>query len=73
MQKDLLPPTGQQQKLQGHSVPLYADLDRPLRTVVFPLLGKAAFVFLQQADPFFIATLQRTNHSEANDITSSLL
>lgn len=59
-------------ELQGHSVALYADLHRALRTVVFPLLGEAAFVLLQEADAFFIAALQRTNHSAASDITSSL-
>ncbi len=70
MQKDLLPPTGQQQELQGHPVSLYADLDSSLRAVHFPLLSKATLVLLQQADAFLIAALQRTNHSSANDLTS---
>lgn len=69
MQKDLLPPTGQQQELQGHSVSLYADLDGSLWSAHFPLLGKAPLVLLQQADAFLIA-LQRTNHSSADYLTS---
>lgn len=69
MHKDLLPPTGQQQELQGHSVSLYADLDSSLRTAHFPLLCKATLVLLQQADAFLIA-LQRTNHSSAEHLTS---
>lgn len=70
MQKDLLPPTGEQQELQGHSVSLYADLDGSLRPLHFLHLSKAALVLLQQADAFLIAALQRTNHSSANDLTS---
>lgn len=70
MQKDLLPPAGQQQELQGHSVALYADLHGSLRAVDFLLLCKATLVLLQQAEAFLIAALQRTNHSSANDLTS---
>lgn len=70
MQKDLLPPTGQQQDLQGHSVSLYADLDGSLQPLHFLQLSKATLVLLQQADAFLIAALQRTNHSSANDLTS---
>ncbi len=70
MQKDLLPPTGQQQELQGHSVSLYADLDSSLRALHFLQLSEAALVLLQQADAFLIAALQRTNHSSGNDLPS---
>ena len=59
VQKDLLPPTGQPQELHGHVVALYADLDRPLWTMPFPL---------QQADAFLRAASQRTNHSSAPDL-----
>lgn len=64
---DLLPPAGQQQELQGHSVALYADLHGSLRPLHFLLLCKAPLVLLQQADGFLIAALQRTNHSSAPD------
>lgn len=73
---DLLPPTGQRQQLQGHSVSLYADLDSSLWAAHFPLLCKATLVLLQQADAFLIPALQRTNHSSAERtaaITSSVL
>ena len=57
------------QALQGHSVPLDADLHRSLRTLHFHLLSEATLVLLQPAEAFLIA-LQRTNHSAANDCTS---
>ena len=57
------------QELQGHSVPLDADLHRSLRTLHFHLLSEATLVLLQPAEAFLIA-LQRTNHSAANDRTS---
>lgn len=68
--QDLLPPAGHQQELQGHPVPLYADLDCPLWPFHFLLLSKATLVLLQQAEAFLIGVLQRTNHSTAHDLTS---
>lgn len=69
MQTDLLPPAGEQQELQWHPVPLYADLHGSLRPPQLPLLGEAPLVLLQQADGFLITALQRTNQSSAAHLT----
>lgn len=68
--QDLLPPTGPQQRLQGHLVSLYADLDGSLQPLHFLLLCKATLVLLQPGDAFLIHALQRTNHSSAHELTS---
>lgn len=54
---DLRPPAGDVQELQGHPVPLYAELDGSLWPFQLLLLSKATLVLLQQAETFFMEAL----------------
>lgn len=69
MQRLTAPPALQ---LQGHPVPLYADLHGSLWAARFLLVGDAALELLQLAEAFLIAALQRTNHSSVHRLTSRL-